>query len=1103
MPKRLINILRGNKISKRSEKLLRENVGQNSTKKIIAEARQQGVILGRSKETQKRQAYRYFADIYNERIEEENLEAEREKVRERERKRREKERRKTQLKVYNYNDLSRNILKQPEFRKLFRSKKGKDSSYSLRFISRVAGNNVRRTFNFSNYYHLRTWLDNIENEAELNPDSYNNTILTETPNYRNVFEELSIELRRSTGGYRTEGNVNTKVWTASRHKDIVRPITFNNYKAKVLDFKETNKGDMNCGFRCLNYILPEKVNVREWRKKLNIPVKTQLKPTDIAKVYNEMKQNNKTLNFIDESYDGDFSDDENYILLKDNHYTIINEWEYTNHQEEGKKKHHGRLAFDIETRPDDEIIMVGEQESSVLTSAILSMVYRASRGEKKKKTFITDRKQNCCLKFLDWLSEEAKNERYYHCVAHNGARFDFYLLMSYFNENDLLQSKTQLRGTSIIGLQYKAHTFKDTCCFLTDSLSNLCDGYLTTPEEKAFAKKTNIKLGNTMITNYQLCFYKPELGFWDFMELEKNEPEFWVEYVKYCEYDCESLYLVWEKFKAQVGSILGSMGYKMGVGDLLKTRISLNNINTIGSLSKKIIELLNTFRLKYDTSDYRKYKCFMDDDEEKYEFLKNFKRGGISHCNQMGHHTEGICGFDIKSQYPTALMEMRIPVGKSKWVKSYNPDMYGFYKLTNMVWTDKTRNQFKPIAHSEKGKSLDWACDIKENYVDSYMIKYLMENCGLLSFNVETALVSYNDMKGEKLFSHYVMTLYELKALEDKYKEADDDRYNEPFRSACKLLMNSLTGKLVEDPSRYFKLKFVEDDRKLKLNGVGVEKEENKNKIYADTDEKKAVDKKHKREVDFGCGWAWKYGHTKQMWLDDLNDLKQQGIPLRQEVGETKILNSWIVAGVMVYSYSKRLLWEYVKCLPNGADDVVHIETDGIYFGRPNREHFIKEVEKLKSPLIKIGDELGNVEEEVNTIEESFFLGKKDYLIGNVKMKDGSINYKKSKLRFKGIPKTTISDDGSKIELLDKQFYIDRYNGLTVDKTFKTIGKTLFDSKKTDKITLNGYNMTRRAIPRHIKKFKRYVEFCGNVVEITYNKLDKRCVKFCGNYVMV
>ena len=115
--------------------------------------------------------------------------------------------------------------------------------------------------------------------------------------------------------------------------------------------------------------------------------------------------------------------------------------------------------------------------------------------------------------------------------------------------------------------------------------------------------------------------------------------------------------------------------------------------------------------------------------------------------------------------------------------------------------------------------------------------------------------------------------------------------------------------------------------------------------------------------------------------------------------------------------------------------------------------------------------------------EESFFEGKKDYMIGEEKLNsDGSINYAKSKIRNKGIPKTTITDDGTKVDLLDKQFYIDRYNGKIVSKTFKTIGKALYDTKRTNGITLLGYNMTRKSTPHNFKKFKVYTAEGDQVV---------------------
>ena len=305
------------------------------------------------------------------------------------------------------------------------------------------------------------------------------------------------------------------------------------------------------------------------------------------------------------------------------------------------------------------------------------------------------------------------------------------------------------------------------------------------------------------MTNYQLCFYKPELTFHEFMELEQKEPEFWKEYVKYCEYDCESLYLVWEKFKAQIDTIIGKMG------DWLKGKVSLNTCNTIGSLSKKLIDTINgvkniteptkemeQIRRKYKNGykwkfgvcvadykaevkalkesgnelrevvgitgkdDFKKYCEFMGNDETKYNFVKNFKRGGISHSNQQGFHKEGVCGFDIKSQYPTALMNMKIPVGTSRWVGNYEDNSFGFYLINNIIWSDDVKS-FKPVANKKENGVLDWATNnFKDLYCDSYMIKYLQENCGLVSFSaklLKTSVVDRYGLRGKPKLTQVAM----------------------------------------------------------------------------------------------------------------------------------------------------------------------------------------------------------------------------------------------------------------------------------------------------------------------------------------------------------
>jgi hypothetical protein len=276
--------------------------------------------------------------------------------------------------------------------------------------------------------------------------------------------------------------------------------------------------------------------------------------------------------------------------------------------------------------------------------------------------------------------------------------------------------------------------------------------------------------------------------------------------------------------------------------------------------------------------------------------------------------------------------------------------------------------------------------------------------------------VSDKFVDGATFFKSYVDVLYKEKEQEDCYKEAKDPRYNKPYREVIKLLLNSVSGKMNEDPSNYFQIEFDTEGANA-LNGVSFSKD---------------------------------FSETK-----------------------TKI-NQWITAGVMIYSYSKRLLFEYINSLPNKSNDVIHVETDGIYFGLPHKDKFIENVANYSGDFkeVKIGDKLGNVDLEVEHDGVSYWLGKKFYYIYTKHNKDGSINYGSSKIRIKGIPTTTIDDHGNKMDLVTEKFYEDIYNGKTITTEFSTITKFLFTSKRADSVGVASYKMKRTT--RGQMKYQEY-----------------------------
>ena len=847
-----------------------------------------------------------------------------------------------------------------------------DQPFTLTLKSGVA--NVKRHFNFHSREHFHNWMASIENQNTVkesaNYRSYADVVGTD----ENVFNSVIPSIEEVRGGCRSRGKEHDTIETPFHSIQVYCPITNHN----------------NCGFKVLEHLLAIKLNYAEERKRYSIPYDGMIQTETLYQIYK--RHSHKILVIIDTTFDSSFDlKNYDYILVKDEHYYAVKSATV----KEYKKQHnHGYLYWDIETRPTEKYVMVGNQKSFILEPTILCAYYKRYKSDSFQiLTLVSNQHKNCCRQFLDWLTAEAMNKHCYHCIAHNGSRFDNYFLLSQLSREEQLHTETQLRGYSLIGMQYKSHLFKDSCCFLTNSLDNLCKSFKVKQ-----AKLTEFLYQGQSLSNKNICFYKPELTFQQFMDLQENEPEFWELYVKYCEMDCVSLGEIWTSFKNQYDELINKI---FETRPELKRHVQLMNTNTIGSLAKKILE--NSCLRRLGGGKYVKkqsYKSFLEfiqtegvEDSEKIKFINEFKRGGISHTNQAGKHSHSLISYDIASQYPASMMYMLIPSGNSEWVTSYNKFKHGYYRLKNLKFSSP--HTFKPIASKTETGVLNWNNEtIDEVCVDSFMIKYLKEKYGLESFEVVKGLVSNHYIRGNEIFGDYVETLYNEKKRQDALKKKDDDAYNPALRECIKLFLNSLSGKLVEDPSRYFKIEYTGEESKLKLNGVNAIKKE-----------------------------------------------------------ENQKFNTWVSAGVMIYSYSKRLLFEYVRCLPNDSDDVIHIETDSIYFNKKNNQTFISNIKQYQQGgldfyPIQIGDELGNVKVEKDTDAVSYFLGKKFYCIGDL-------------YKIKGIPLKTIDEYGNDVELVNQQLYEDIYNGREIRKEFYTMKKTLYG----EQTQISSHKMSRSIKP--------------------------------------
>ena len=187
----------------------------------------------------------------------------------------------------------------------------------------------------------------------------------------------------------------------------------------------------------------------------------------------------------------------------------------------------------------------------------------------------------------------------------------------------------------------------------------------------------------------------------------------------------------------------------------------------------------------------------------------------------------------------------------------------------------------------------------------------------------------------------------------------------------------------------------------------------------------------------------------------------------------------------MVYSYSKRLLFEYIRHIPN---DIVHVETDGIYFNAKDFPRFYSAIAEYKQPVhlkdgvypVAFGNKIGNIKlehisegrkvyEKVDDEDLDLYIERKQKQYGPWRPAyyNGKKNYffhcsldKANVEKLKGFPSATINESGQKIKIINMQLYSDVFNGKSVTKEYAGIRKVLHGQTR-----LLSYRQTRTVHP--------------------------------------
>ena len=669
---------------------------------------------------------------------------------------------------------------------------------------------------------------------------------------------------------------------------------------------------------------------------------------------------------------------------------------------------------------------------------------------------------DCSLKFIEWFNVFQLN-RICKFVSYNGANFDNYFLLNAMleykknNENkinvtDLLYSGNQLLNFKING----SHSMYDLHKHLMGSLKSNCESFKI---PKKYSKlECDHKEIQTLYNNNNNN---------TFIDIIKQREAL----IAYNNNDVYSLACLFIKYYEAMSNIDGF--------DYLKGE-KFCEIGTIGSMiMKRARNLWDEKKIVLPKLTFQQYT-----DVLKYKIAGRVEifAGKAIKIN------EEIVSLDVCSLYPyiMAIHKCYMPCGDIKEVDEYQgDDVLGFYYCD--IDQRALRQHNLPNIYAEKTETENkWDSQeiLKDYLITNVTIKLLKKYSGIgVICDVKKGFVFTDKMRNVDLFN-FLMPLMKLKNEQDELKREKNPLYNPALRECTKLLMNSVSGKVIEGLHSE-NIKMISDiDDLLKLQS-----KEAKNQIH------------------------------------DINIINNVGNNLfvSYKIDEETIIKKQkpVYLGAFIYEYARTYMYENLLSVV-GLDRCLYMDTDALKFRKSDLEQWqllkgnnivnhwedVELIDNRYTSHILFNENskvFGSLENELSKNNVFYALQKKFWLTANIN--NGDITYIKT--RYKGISPSSlllsndceIFDDKKdknvlNIQGLDLFNWIGKNKHLTIGSDYGYgegfIGKQLelFETLWNDREAVVLVENMRRVVKNSLRKVKEddteRFNIYNNTVQINY-----------------
>jgi hypothetical protein len=382
----------------------------------------------------------------------------------------------------------------------------------------------------------------------------------------------------------------------------------------------------------------------------------------------------------------------------------------------------------------------------------------------RKECCITFLGYDCSNKFIKWILDN-QSDTFFTFVGFNNANFDNFIFLDAllrYNDDAVSVSEVFYNGSQLLNFKLSGrHSTFDIHKHLMGSLSNNCKSFkINCCAKKSFDHNKAQQLHeNNELINF----------------ITDNE-----ELKEYNEFDVLATAVLFCKYRQALKDIQATKKYAD----------DLHNVKTIGSLIYKVFEA---------SKEEKKFELPKMDFKQYTDLQKCKIAGRVELFNGVQKVDERLVSTDVCSLYPYVMSVAPVyyPCGKLITTDKYmGDDILGFYYCDIDQSNLKALNLPKIYARKTEIEN-DWGYEgVLENYLVSNVIIGLLKkfNCGVV---IKNGFYFTEKKKSCDMFD-FLLDFMKAKNEQDTLNKKKDDAYNPALRETLKLLMNSLSGKVIE-----------------------------------------------------------------------------------------------------------------------------------------------------------------------------------------------------------------------------------------------------------------------------------------------------------------